>query len=217
MGTYTVSPTTLAKLTVPRFPGDPSLVPVGQYIAMSVFTGYPQSRGSIHITGPELDDKLDFITGFFSDAQGVDIKKHVWAYKKQREILRRMKTYRGELPGGHPNFAPNSSATYVPVNDCSIEDIKDLVYSAADDEVIEDWVRDHVETTWHSMGTCKMAPREEGGVVDQRLNVYGVERLKVVDLSIPPRNVAANTMNTAVVIAEKAADIIIEELGLGSA
>ena len=182
---------------------------------MSVFTGYPYSRGSIHITGPELDDKLNFTTGFFSDAQGVDIKKHVWAYKKQREIFRRMKTFRGELPGGHPNFAPNSSA--VLVNNRSTGDIKDIIYSVEDDKVIEDWLRGHVETTWHSMGTCKMAPREEGGVVDQRLNVYGVEGLKVVDLSIPPRNVAANTMNTAVAIAEKAADMFIEELGLCSA
>lgn len=36
-----------------------------------------------------------------------------------------------------------------------------------------------------------MKPREEGGVVDSRLNVYGVEGLKVADLSIPPSNVAA--------------------------
>lgn len=36
-----------------------------------------------------------------------------------------------------------------------------------------------------------MKPREEGGVVDSNLNVYGVEALKVADLSIPPSNVAA--------------------------
>src|SRR5690242_17693542 len=96
------------KLTQPRFPGDPSLVPAGQYMAMSIFTAYPYSRGSIHITGPNVDDKPDFKTGFFSDARGVDIKKHIWAYKKQREIFRRMKTYRGELPGAHPAFAHDS-------------------------------------------------------------------------------------------------------------
>ena len=52
-------------------------------------------------------------------------------------------------------------------------------YSREDDEAIEDWIRGNVHTTWHSMGTCKMAPREEGGVVDKDLNVYGVEGLKV--------------------------------------
>ena len=92
-----------------------------------------------------------------------------------------------------------------------------MVYSEADDGVIEEWVRGHVQTTWHSLGTCKMAPRGEGGVVDERLNVHGVERLKVVDLSIPPVNVAANTMNTAVAIAEKAVDVVVEDLGLGAA
>jgi alcohol oxidase len=44
--------------------------------------------------------------------------------------------------------------------------------------------------------------------------VYGVEGLKIADLSIPPLNVAANTMNTAVAIGEKAADIFIAELGI---
>ena len=45
---------------------------------------------------------------------------------------------------------------------------------------------DHVETTWHSLGTCAMKPREEGGVVDKRLNVYGTQNLKCADLSICP-------------------------------
>ena len=60
-----------------------------------------------------------------------------------------------------------------------------------------------------------MAPREEGGVVDPGLNVYGTKGLKVADLSIAPGNVAANTNNTALMIGEKAADIVIRELGLG--
>ncbi len=57
-----------------------------------------------------------------------------------------------------------------------------------------------------------MAPREKDGVVDANLNVYGVKGLKVADLSIAPENVGANTNNTALVIGEKAADIIIKEL-----
>jgi len=57
-----------------------------------------------------------------------------------------------------------------------------------------------------------MKPRDRGGVVDSRLNVYGVKGLKVADLSIFPANVAANTYSTALVIGEKAAVIIAEEL-----
>jgi alcohol oxidase len=59
-----------------------------------------------------------------------------------------------------------------------------------------------------------MKPRERGGVVDSRLNVYGVRRLKVADLSIGPSNVGANTYSTALVIGEKAAVMIAEELGV---
>lgn len=60
-----------------------------------------------------------------------------------------------------------------------------------------------------------MAPLEETGVVDPDLGVHGVGRLKVADMSIAPGNVGANTNSTALAIAEKAAEIIIWELGLG--
>jgi alcohol oxidase len=59
-----------------------------------------------------------------------------------------------------------------------------------------------------------MKPRGQGGVVDSRLNVYGVKRLKLADLSVAPGNVAANTYSTALVIGEKAAVIIAEELDI---
>jgi len=59
-----------------------------------------------------------------------------------------------------------------------------------------------------------MKPRKRGGVVDPRLNVYGVQGLKIADMSICPSNVAANTYSTALVIGEKAAVIIAEELGI---
>jgi alcohol oxidase len=59
-----------------------------------------------------------------------------------------------------------------------------------------------------------MKPRERGGVVDSRLNVYGVRGLKVADLSICPANVAANPYSTALVVGEKAAVIVAEQLGI---
>lgn len=36
-----------------------------------------------------------------------------------------------------------------------------------------------VNQTWHSVATCRMMPKEEGGVVDKRLNVYGTKGLKI--------------------------------------
>ncbi|KAF2019502.1 GMC oxidoreductase [Aaosphaeria arxii CBS 175.79] len=196
------------------FPADPSLVPVGQYLTASVFTGYPLSRGSIHISGPGLDDKPAFTTGFFSDANDVDILKHLWAYKKQCEIFRRLKTYRGEVEILHPRFAPGSRAAGGYLEHGLSGNITNIDYTPEDDEIIKQWIREQVGTTWHSMGTCRLGSCRGDGVVDQNLSVIGVEGLKVADLSIPPLNVAANTMNTAVAIGEKAADIIVKELGL---
>lgn len=166
----------------------------------------------MHITGSKVDDPLNFDTGFFNDAHDIDLKKQMWAYKKQREVVRRAKYYRGELAAGHPKFPEGSKAAVVEIDE-QLSDIKDLEYSDEDDRAIEQWLRENVNTTWHSMATCKMAPFEQDGVVDKDLNVYGVSGLKLADLSIAPENVGANTNNTALVIGEKAAAIIIEELG----
>jgi len=73
-----------------------------------------------------------------------------------------------------------------------------------------------VSGMFHSLGTCAMKPRAVGGVVDPRLNVYGVENLKVADLSIVPLNVSANTYNTALMVGEKAFLIIAEDLGIST-
>jgi alcohol oxidase len=201
-------------LNLVSFPGDPTSVPAGQYLTSSVFTAYPLSRGSIHISGPEIEDKPNFTTGFFSDPQDVDILKHLWAYKKQREIFRRMRNYRGEVDILHPKFAANSNAAPLKIDHELSGSVTDIEYTTEDDEAIKQWAREQVGTTWHSMGTCRMGASEDDAVVDPSLSVYGVEGLKVADMSIPPLNVAANTMNTAVAIGEKAAAIIIQELGL---
>ncbi|KAI8931137.1 hypothetical protein NX059_011491 [Plenodomus lindquistii] len=198
------------------FLGDPTTVPEGQYVTTGTYTAYPYSRGHMHITGPKHDDPLDFDVGFFSDKDDIDLKKQIWAYKMQREIIRRTKFYRGELAVGHPKFPEGSAAAIVESMDVPLENIKDIEYTKEDDDAIVEWLRANVNTTWHSLGTCKMAPREDDGVVDGSLNVYGVKGLKIADLSIPPENVGANTNNTALVIGEKAADIIINELRGGA-
>lgn len=183
---------------------------------MANWTAYPYSRGHIHITGPNLSDPIDFDVGYLKDANDIDVKKHIWAYKTQREMFRRMKIFRGELATGHPRFPKGSKAAVVEKADGPVaDDAKRIVYTPEDDKAIEQHVRETVATTWHSLGTCKMAPREKGGVVDASLSVYGVKGLKVADLSVPPENVGGNTNNTALLIGEKAADIFIRELGLG--
>ncbi|KAI3394184.1 hypothetical protein diail_3139 [Diaporthe ilicicola] len=95
---------------------------------------------------------------------------------------------------------------------------EELQYTSKDIEAIEEWVKRHVESTWHSLGTCSMAPKEgnsivKHGVLDERLNVHGVQGLKVADLSICPDNVGCNTYSTALLIGEKCAVLTAEDLG----
>ncbi|KAF7187922.1 Alcohol oxidase [Pseudocercospora fuligena] len=191
--------------------------PAGQYITACAYSAYPQSRGSIHVTGTSVSDPVNLETGYFSDSEGFDIKTHVWAYKKQREIMRRTKMYRGETQAGHPRFPKGSEAACVDLRATgALQNPVDLRYTAEDDEAIMEYLREVIGSTWHSLGTAKMAPREEGGVVDADLNVYGVSGLKCCDLSIVPKNVGANTANTAFAIGEKCADLIMQELGFAS-
>ena len=73
---------------------------------------------------------------------------------------------------------------------------------------IDAFVRSSATTLYHPAGTCKMGPKEEGGVVDEQLKVYGVDNLRIVDASTIPILPASHTMTTVYAVAEKAADII---------
>ncbi|KAM7187200.1 GMC oxidoreductase domain containing protein [Rhypophila sp. PSN 637] len=197
---------------VSSFPAMATDVPRGQYITVSNFLTYPYSRGHIHITGPDPSSPLDFKTGLLSDPHNLDLKALVWTYKIHREIVRRMSIYRGELPSWHPPFPADSAAACIAIDEALPESVENIQYTAQDDAILEKFLVERVATGWHSLGTCRMAPLEEGGVVDKDLNVYGVGQLKLADLSIAPENVGAHTNNTALMIGEKAAKIIFREL-----
>jgi hypothetical protein len=125
--------------------------------------------------GPEVGDPLDFNVGFFSDAGDVDVQKQVWAYKKGQEIMRRTAICRGEIAASHPPFPDVKTVTNGTAN-ITIDDstngveggaqrdagtIKDLEYIPADDKIFEQFLRETINTKWHSLGTTKMAPREQ--------------------------------------------------------
>ena len=84
---------------------------------------------------------------------------------------------------------------------------------AAQEEDFSDWVRANTITDWHPVGTCAMGGDEgiKAGVVDERLKVYGVEGLRVVDASIMPLQIAAHLQATVYAIGEKGAEMIKED------
>jgi len=78
------------------------------------------------------------------------------------------------------------------------------------DSEIEDWVRSSAETVFHPTSSCKMSlSSDPTGVVDNSLKVHGVDNLRVVDASIMPTINSGNTQAPTVMIAEKAADMIL--------
>ena len=77
------------------------------------------------------------------------------------------------------------------------------------DKEILDWVSQDAETTYHPCGTCKMGNDDQSVVDPHNFRVHGVEGLRVVDASVMPSIPNANLYAPVMMIAEKAADVIL--------
>lgn len=78
-----------------------------------------------------------------------------------------------------------------------------------DDDSLAAFTKRMASTTWHPAGTCKMGS-DDMSVVDSSLRVHGVDGLRVVDASIMPTVVSGNTNAPVMMIAEKAADLMLK-------
>lgn len=79
-------------------------------------------------------------------------------------------------------------------------------------EEILDFIREEATTIFHPSGTCQMGPKgQPDAVVDARLSVHGIRGLRVVDASIMPIIPSGNTNAAAIMIGEKASDMILED------
>ena len=84
----------------------------------------------------------------------------------------------------------------------------------SDDEILH-WARQYGGTVWHLIGTCRMGPSTDMlAVVDPTLAVHGVTGLRVVDCSVMPAIVSGNTNAPVIMIAEKAAAMMLEDASL---
>jgi choline dehydrogenase len=76
-----------------------------------------------------------------------------------------------------------------------------------DDTTLATYVREHAQTAFHPVGTCRMGS-DDDAVVDCELRVHGLDGLRVVDASVMPRITRGHTHAPTVMIAERAADLI---------
>lgn len=78
------------------------------------------------------------------------------------------------------------------------------------DEQLKIHIRRSLETLYHPVGTCKMG-HDDMAVVDDHLRVHGVQGLRVADASVMPLITSGNTNATVIMIAEKAADLLLAD------
>ena len=140
----------------------------------------PRSRGSVQLASANPDDLPLIDPAFLDDPQ--DLEDMVAGYKVTRDIM--------EAP----------SLKRWMKKDMFTENVK------SDDEIRE-VIRQRTDTVYHPVGTCKMGT-DDSAVVDPQLRVHGLEGLRVIDASIMPTLIGGNTNAPAMMIAEKAVDMI---------
>jgi choline dehydrogenase len=144
----------------------------------------PRSRGTVTITSTDPAAAPRIVGNFLTDQADVDTL--LAGIKLAREIA------------ASPALAPLTGDALLPGKDVTSN--KDVTA----------WLRSHVETVYHPTSTVRMGLPGEGAV-DERLRVYGVDGLRVVDASVMPSVTRGNTNAPTIMIAEMAADLIRED------
>jgi len=85
-----------------------------------------------------------------------------------------------------------------------------------DDSALADYIRQTVRTDWHPVGTCRMGRSNDPmSVVDETLRVLGVQGLRVIDASIMPNIVSANTNAPTMALADRGLSLMLSSDGIG--
>ena len=149
---------------------------------MSVCQLRPSSRGTVNIQSNDPDQPPAMQPNYLSTAH--DRAVRVAALR----VLRKLAATQAMAPYIEEEYRPGSKVQ-------------------SDAELLE-FERSHGVTAFHPVGTCKMG-NDAQAVVDDRLRVHGISALRVVDASIMPTLVSGNTNAPTIMIAEKAADMIL--------
>jgi choline dehydrogenase len=143
----------------------------------------PQSRGRIHLTGPDPTKPVDI------DAQILSEPADLQAAMLGVELCRDL----------------GNSAAFGPFR------VREIMPGQCGRRELERFVRDAAVSFYHYVGTAKMGC-DEMSVVDGALKVHGIKNLRIADGSVMPRVTTGNTMAPCVIIGERAASMILADL-----
>ena len=150
----------------------------------------PQSTGTVEIASADPLAPPRIRAGYLTDRRDADLL--VAGLAMLREIYAQP-AFRGLVTGEE----------YLPGND------------VATPAALEAFARAKGGTVFHPVGSCRMGG-DSRSVVDERLRVRGVERLRVIDASVMPRIVSTNTNAAAIMVGEKGAALVLDDAGNGA-
>jgi choline dehydrogenase-like flavoprotein len=146
----------------------------------------------VSVLSNSLSEPPQIDLAYYTDPE--DRAVAIYAFKNLRKILAKFATYGYTVGPNNGEVAPGPAVQT--------------------DEEIMAYIRSDAVTVWHASGTCAMLPKDKGGVVDERLRLYGVAGLRVVDASVFPVIPDQHTQGPVYMVAEKAAAMIREDWGL---
>jgi choline dehydrogenase len=143
---------------------------------------HPESTGFIGLNSSDSRVSPKIQPNFLSKEN--DLKRLIFGLKKAMNVLD--STHFDSIRSSKMNWPPRNSS----------------------DDVYAEHTRKTLETLYHPVGTCKMG-NDENSVVESSLKVHGIENLRIADASIMPDIITGNTNAACMMIAEKAADLIL--------
>jgi choline dehydrogenase len=142
----------------------------------------PQSRGTVLARSADPLALPEIDPNFFAVPDDIRVMRDGLRISRELMSQKAFDPYRGE------EFGPGKDVT--------------------SDRDLDEYLKNKSESVYHPVGTCKMGS-DEDAVVDSRLRVRGLRGLRVVDASIMPTLTSGNTNAPTIMIAEKAADMIL--------
>ncbi|KAI3392163.1 hypothetical protein diail_6111 [Diaporthe ilicicola] len=169
------------------------------YISLTASSMIQLSRGNVSLRSSSMSDPPVINPNYYTEETGTDRAVAIESFRALRRIL------------AHPDLSqytigPNNGEVSPGVDNVSDDD----------EDAIFEYVKANTFPNWHASGTVQMLPLENGGVVDSRLKVYGVNSLRVIDCSVMPVLPDVNILASVYMVAEKGAAMIKEDWANGT-